>query len=326
MGVILIILIGIIIVLFVKNHGLKRKINELSKQNKELNRKIELISTPVQDDLEDVNNSENHEEPIDLDKTKQDEQASGQIVESDASQSETKHHIDIPVSVTVTMDNDEKIDDDPYMKEYEEQNKLYDKFQKIEATRPDYRSQFGRPFDSPKYTDKYDTHTDFSLRELLLLVWWGRIKKGRLTTARIPKYFIYDYNLNTQKTTQKFIDKGWLIKKDDRYFLSKEARQAADFYDDLWDMHKYNGFPICLDDDFPNWNHGKLLITFYKDEIEFQNKMIDFYNKEIAFYEKNPKYFSDKQSQKDRIEYTKKSILNAQNDIDTDKNLIAAIE
>ena len=131
MGVILIILIGIIIVLFVKNHGLKRKINELSKQNKELNRKIELISSPVQDDLEDVNNSENHEEPIDLDKTKQDEQASGQIVESDASQSETKHHIDIPVSVTVTMDNDENIDDDPYMKEYQEQNKLYDKLQKI---------------------------------------------------------------------------------------------------------------------------------------------------------------------------------------------------
>lgn len=59
--------------------------------------------------------------------------------------------------------------------------------------------------------DKYDTNTEFSLRELLLLIWWGKFKKGRLTTAKIPKYFIFTYNLNVQKV----IDKGWLVQKDD---------------------------------------------------------------------------------------------------------------
>lgn len=91
----------------------------------------------------------------------------------------------------------------------------------MQENQPDYDKQFGRSFDYPKYTDKYDTNTDFSLRELLLLIWWGKIKKGRLTTAKIPKYFIFTYNLNVTKVTQKFIDKGWLVQKDDRYFLSK---------------------------------------------------------------------------------------------------------
>ena len=92
-----------------------------------------------------------------------------------------------------------------------EQSEVWDKYRKVQEAQPDYDKQFGRSFDYPRYTDKYDTNTEFSLRELLLLIWWGKFKKGRLTTTKIPKYFIFTYNLNVQKV----IDKGWLVQKDD---------------------------------------------------------------------------------------------------------------
>lgn len=56
-------------------------------------------------------------------------------------------------------------------KKYEdEQSKVWTKYRKVQESQPDYDKQFGRSFDYPKYTDKYDTNTDFSLRELLLLI------------------------------------------------------------------------------------------------------------------------------------------------------------
>ena len=106
-----------------------------------------------------------------------------------------------------------------------EQSEVWDKYRKVQEAQPDYDKQFGRSFDYPRYTDKYDTNTEFSLRELLLLIWWGKFKKGRLTTAKIPKYFIFTYNLNVQKVTQKFIDKGWLVQKMiDTFYLKKHDK------------------------------------------------------------------------------------------------------
>lgn len=213
------------------------------------------------------------------------------------------------------------------MEKYEdEQSEVWTKYRKMQESQPDYDKQFGRSFDYPKYTDKYDTNTDFSLRELLLLIWWGKIKKGRLTTAKIPKYFIFTYNLNAQKVTQKFLDKGWLFQEDNRYFLSKEAKQATEFYSDLWEMHQADNFPICLDEDFPNWNHGKLLITFYKNDIDFQNKLIAYYNKLNSFYKSNPKFFADKQMQDNHIQEIEQSISEAQNVINKNNKIIKAIE
>lgn len=295
MVIVFLILIVFLTVLLVRNHNYKHKIVELSKQNEELTKKLELL---LGTESEDQNKN-----------------------------AEAK-----PVSVTMHYDDnndyqsDLTYDDDQWKKQNKEEAKMLDKYEKVQATRPDYNEQFGRPFDYPKYTDKYDTNTDFTLRELLLLVWWGRIKKGRLVTARIPKYFIYDYNLNVRKVTQKFIDRGWLIEKGDRYSLSEEARQVTDFYDELWEMHQSSGFPICLDEDFPNWNHGKLLINFYNNEIKFQKKMIDFYKRLKSFYKNNPKFFLDKKMQDNELQSVGESILEANNDIERDKKLIAALE
>lgn len=306
MVIVFLILIVFLIVLLVRNHNFKHKIVELSKQNEELTKKLELL---LGTDSEDQN------------KNAETKTGSDKLTD-----------IKIPVSVTMHYDDnkdyqsDLTYNDDQWKKQNKEEAEMLDKYEKVQATRPDYNEQFGRPFDYPKYTDKYDTNTDFTLRELLLLVWWGRIKKGRLVTARIPKYFIYDYNLNVRKVTQKFIDRGWLVEKDDRYSLSEEARQVTDFYDELWEMHQSSGFPICLDEDFPNWNHGKLLINFYNNEIEFQKKMIAFYKRLKSFYKANPKFFLDKQMQDNELQSVSESILEAKNDIERDKKLIAALE
>lgn len=290
MAAVFTILIAIIIWLVIKNHDAKQKIDKLSEENSKLTKKVDALTALLQTDPNETENS-------------------NQISD------------DIPVSITATTTWDDNDSTD-----YDEQTKMFDEYHKVEKSRPDYNKQFGRSFNSPKYTDKYNTNTDFTLRELLLLVWWGRIKKGRLTTAKIPKYFIYDYNLNGQKVTQKFIDKGWLIEKDGRYMLSEEARSAANFYSELWEMHQTSGFPICLDDDFANWNHGKLLISFYKKEIEFQQKMINYYHRLEAFYKKYPAFFADKQDQNNQLQYVNQSILEAKNDIENDKERIQAIE
>ena len=276
---IVIILIVVIIGLLIEIHNYKKINVKLSKQNKELIKRIKLLVGSSQDK-----------------------------------------------SIITTMNNNYDYDSDDFEKNYAEQNKLYEEYKRIQATRPDDNEEFGRPRDYPKYTDKYDTHTDFTLRELLLLIWWGMFKKGRLVSAKITRYFIFDYNLNVRKVTQKFIDKGWLVTEDDRYLLSDKARMTVDFYSDLWEMHQSDEFPVCLDEDFPNWHHGKLLITFYKNEIEFQNKMIDFYKRLNSFYKNNPKFFSDKQMQDNHVQFIDESILEAQKDIERCQKLIPALE
>ncbi len=229
----------------------------------------------------------------------------------------TKSGIEIPVSMTIaTGDNDADYN--------HENSKSLQEYQSICESRPDYNDQFGRPFDYPKYTDKYDTNTDFVLRELLLLVWWSKVKKGRLTTARIPKYFIYDYNLNSHKVTQKFIDKGLLRIENDRYVLSDEAKRITNFYSELWEMHQTTGIPICLDEDFTNWNHGKLLVTFYQKEIEYFHKMIAFYKKLIVFYKKHPNFYDDKLFLKHKIQDLNESISDIESDIAKDQQRIQA--
>lgn len=58
-----------------------------------------------------------------------------------------------------------------------EQSEVWDKYRKVQEAQPDYDKQFGRSFDYPRYTDKYDTNTEFSLRELLLLIWGENLRK-----------------------------------------------------------------------------------------------------------------------------------------------------
>ena len=69
-----------------------------------------------------------------------------------------------------------------------------------------------------------------------------------------------------------------------------------------------------------------MLITFYKNDIDFQNKLVDYCNKLDSFYKNNPKFFADKQMQDNHIQDIEQSILEAQNNIDRNQKIIKAIE
>lgn len=229
------------------------------------------------------------------------------IVESDKDEIST----DLPIKVTMVSQLVSNKKDE----NYEKTEDIYDKYYKIRKSEPKIEHFFGRKYDAPAYNDKYDTGTEFNLRELLLLVWYSRVKKGRMITTRIPQYFFNQYNINGNKLTQRFIDKGWLTDKDARYHLSIEGKQIADFYSDLWELHKISEFPVCLDEDFPRWHNGQLLKKFYKQEVKYLHAQINFYNKLIWFYKTYPKFFESKNDQQSSLEYTQQSIDNIENEI-----------
>lgn len=108
---------------------------------------------------------------------------------------------------------------------HSENDDKYSEYFKIMDLRPKFRDYYGRDMDYPKYNDKYNTGTEFKLRQLLLLVWFSRTKKGRLVTTSIPQYFYYDYNINGNKLLQHFIARGWIIEDDERYILSDEEKK-----------------------------------------------------------------------------------------------------
>lgn len=185
---------------------------------------------------------------------------------------------------------------------------MWQEFEEIEKTRPDFYKIIGRPDDYPKYTDRYETNTNFTMRELLLLVWYGKVKKGRLINTRIPKYFFYDYNLNGITVTQKFIKQNLLLEQNGRYVLSSEAKGIVDFYNELWEMHTTKEFPICLDEDFETWDHGKALIPFYKKEIIYLRKNIIYIQSDIEFLQKYPNFLSHIQDLDQIISFKKENI------------------
>lgn len=192
---------------------------------------------------------------------------------------------------------------------------LLDLYLKIEDSRPRFEDYLGRSINYPKYTDNYDTGTDFTLRELLLLVWYSRVKKGRLVSSTIPQYFFYDYNLNGKEITQKFLNQGLLTIKDNRYHLSDEAINIVSFYSSLWDLHRLSTYNFCLDEDFPNWNNGRLLKKCYEQEISYLREDIDTDNKLIWFYETYPSFLPDEEQRKNEIKNYNRSIEFSKNRI-----------
>lgn len=296
------IIVAIVIIQFMANKNLKKNNSKLIEENQKLKKQL----SRLQDSQAYVNKTETSK-------------STDTAIQNNDSASDD---LDIPIKVNFSVShNGQEISD----KDLEEENQVYETFNKLWETSPKAENFYGRGFNYPKYTDSYKTNTDFTLRQLLLLVWLGKVKKGRLVTARIPKYFIEEYDLNAQKTIQLFLDEGLLSIQDDRYQLSKEAKSMVSFYKTLWDLHSIKNFPICLDEDFPKWNNGKLLISFYKEEIEFLKAEINFNNKVIWFYDTYPSLSYDEQHQKRTIESYKQNNIYNQNDIKKDEAKIKAL-
>jgi len=205
----------------------------------------------------------------------------------------------------------------------ENDNDAYSKYFEVTNLRPKFKDYYGRNIDYPKYNDKYNTGTEFKLRQLLLLVWFSRTKKGRLVTTSIPQYFYYDYNINGNKLLQHFIARGWIIEDDKRYILSDEGRKIAKQYAALWELHRNNQFPFCLDEDYPNWNDGDLLKEYYKKEINYLKAEINYTKKIITFYEKTSSFFTSKEEQEHEIQAEKADIERLTNQINKDQDKIS---
>ncbi|GAB2065291.1 MAG: hypothetical protein N5846_02875 [Lactobacillus gasseri] len=206
---------------------------------------------------------------------------------------------------------------------HSENDDKYSEYFKIMDLRPKFRDYYGRDMDYPKYNDKYNTGTEFKLRQLLLLVWFSRTKKGRLVTTSTPQYFYYDYNINGNKLLQHFIARGWIIEDDERYILSDEGKKVAKQYAALWELHRNNQFPFCLDEDYPNWNDGKLLKKYYEKEIQYFKAFIEYDKKLINFYKETPSYFTSKEEQQHEIQAEKADIERLKHQINKDRDKIS---
>lgn len=162
-----------------------------------------------------------------------------------------------------------------------------------------------------RYDDSYYTGTPYKLRELLLLIWWGKTKNPRNPDSKPPRYFYYDYHLETKKVTEMFIRDGVLAKDDkSRVVLTDYGKKLFAEFEVLWEMHTYKGFLGELpnmDKDFSGWNYNSykannnlLEIAHLKDIIEFHTNIQKQYpqgSKEFKAYQQ------DIERDKEQIEF-----------------------
>lgn len=157
---------------------------------------------------------------------------------------------------------------------------------KIIKNQPSWEKVFGRPMNMPKYTDKFRTGNKYKLRELLLLIWWGKPKNGRKISAGIPKYFFFSYNLNAEKLTKQFYSDGLLANDGEKVFLTDKGKELYDEFEELWEIHSLKNYPSNLDIDFEDWDkesfdefYYNANMEYYAQEAKIQSKLIDHYSK-----------------------------------------------
>ncbi|WP_170240050.1 hypothetical protein [Streptococcus suis] len=164
----------------------------------------------------------------------------------------------------------------------DEDDYFYDEiYFRLISERPRITNYYGRAFDLPAYSDTFETLDNHTLREWLLLVWWGNTKNGRKKDVTIPKYFFQKYNLDAERLTATFKNEGLLEDVDDKTLLSESGRVFFNKYRSLWEIHSFKNYPTNLDLDFPTWNLQLMEIRYYEMEIKFLSDSIAHANKLI---------------------------------------------
>ncbi|HEL2101048.1 hypothetical protein V9675_03320 [Streptococcus suis] len=157
----------------------------------------------------------------------------------------------------------------------DEDDYFYDEiYFRLISERPRITNYYGRAFDLPAYSDTFETLDNHTLREWLLLVWWGNTKNGRKKDVTIPKYFFQKYNLDAERLTATFKNEGLLEDVDDKTLLSESGRVFFNKYRSLWEIHSFKNYPTNLDLDFPTWNLQLMEIRYYEMEIKFLSDSI----------------------------------------------------
>lgn len=180
-----------------------------------------------------------------------------------------------------TLFGNKKNKDNNHKSRYSERDQ--DTFYNFYYDRPSFEDYVGRKYNLPAYSDKYKTEEGFKLRELLLLIWWGKLKNGRKYDVIPPKYFYYNYNLDYDEVTDKFIKKGYLEIKDNKMLLTDSGKQLANKYKSLWEIHSFKGLPTNLDLDFTGWNTDEFSLLLYKSNLYYYKDFNDYYAKMNSF-------------------------------------------
>ncbi|MFP7153784.1 hypothetical protein [Weissella paramesenteroides] len=132
-----------------------------------------------------------------------------------------------------------------------------------------------------RFTDNYKTGYPYTLRELLILIWWLRLKKGRKLNVSTPAYFIRLYTESVSDITKKFI-KDNVIYIDNENFVraTEKGQKLYDEFIDLWEIHSQTH--AVLDDVYENWNLTKFKIkendNYIKRLIQTNNYYHDLIN------------------------------------------------
>lgn len=161
---------------------------------------------------------------------------------------------------------------------------LDERYQKLLEDRPYYFSYVSGSYDNC-YNDSFITEEGYKLRELLLLVWWGKIKKGRDLNAKIPKYFYERYLINPNNVTKKFFSDD-LIYVDDEGIVrfTEKGKELQEKYKALWEIHSVKEYFGNLDDDFPNWNYNKFMIKKHTQHIKYSKASYRYHKNLLEFF------------------------------------------
>lgn len=188
-----------------------------------------------------------------------------------------------PNSMGIEFDSPNIVNQEYQQEEYYSGFRVDDKYIEILMKRPEY-SLFVDGDYSYSYTDQYKTDEGYKLRELLLLVWWGKVKKGRNINAKIPRYFYERYHINPNNVTKQFFaDKFIFSDTDNIVKFTDKGLAVKDKYINLWEIHSVKRYYANLDNDFPNWNINKFLIkkhyqniAYLKAQARWNRELLDF--------------------------------------------------
>lgn len=135
-----------------------------------------------------------------------------------------------------------------------------------------------------RFNDKYDTGTPYSLRELLVLIWWLHLKKGRNSDAKLPQYFITTYSESPSQITNKFFSDGLLYVDDKNIVRGTDVGNILNTkFSDLWEIHSKTY--AVLDDVFDKWDFNKYQLSRNEQVIKYLTAR-DKYIKDVAAWEK----------------------------------------
>ncbi|WP_419154673.1 DUF2513 domain-containing protein [Weissella bombi] len=153
----------------------------------------------------------------------------------------------------------------------------------------DYLESKDNDIANNRYTDSYNTGTNYTLRELLVLVWWLRPKNSRKINVKTPAYFVNVYSEDVHKITDKFINDKILYINDNN--LVKPTVIGIMIYEKfserLWEIHSKSNANI--DDVFNDWNLQSYNIQMLKNSVSSNTQYLNFYNDMLLWEKRHDK-------------------------------------